>query len=195
MNPQDITLCLRPRKLKVSDVRNHLVRRDATAKEHLADLILHRLRDRYVTPLENVPDDFKSGFLTMAAACLLIETFQCFKDGRKDTRGKGKGEAAFKKFFECYSAEFPGIAGEEFYAKIRCGILHQAQTNGRFRIKKSGPVFDEAKKSINAPNFLKNLKSIVEAYVAELRASDMNDDIWVKSLRKIEYICDTIENE
>jgi hypothetical protein len=129
----------------------------------------------------------------MAASCLLIETFQCFRDGKKDTKGKGK--ATFNKFFSDYSVKFPEIDGVEFYNKVRCGILHQAQTHGRFRILRKGAVFDEAKKSINASTFLKNLKSIVEGYVTELRASDMNDDIWVNALRKIEYICETIENE
>ena len=198
MNPQDITLCLQPRKLKVSDVRKLLVQKDDTAKEFLADLILHRLRDRYVTPLEHVPAtpiDFKSGFLMMAASCLMIETFQCFKEGKRDTKGKGKGKAAFKRFFSAYSAKFPGIDGEEFYEKIRCGILHQAQTHGRFRILRGGAIFDTVEKSINATAFLKALKTIVEDYVDDLRIQHMNADSWINALRKIEFICETIENE
>ncbi|MGA2178063.1 MAG: hypothetical protein ABSH15_00575 [Verrucomicrobiota bacterium] len=198
MNPQDITLCLRPRKLKVSDVRKLLEQKDDTAKEYLADLILHRLRDRYVTPLEHVPikpTDFRSGFLMMAASCLMIEAFQCFKEGRRDTKGKGKGKAAFKKFFSDYSSEFSRIDGEEFYEKIRCGILHQAQTHGRYRILRGGAIFDSAEKSINATAFLKTLKTIVEDYVSDLRVQDMNADPWTNALRKIEYICETIENE
>jgi len=193
MNSHDIILCRRPRKLKVSDVRRLLIRKDDTARQFLADLILHRLRDRYVTPLENVPDDFKSGFLMMAASCLMIETFQCFKDGKKDTRGKGKD--AFKRFFLFYSSEFPGVDGEEFYEKIRCGILHQAQTNGRFRILQTGAIFNRAEKSFNAITFLETLKTIVEVYANDLRVQDMNAGTWAKALRKIEYICEAIENE
>jgi hypothetical protein len=174
------------------------VQKDDTAKEYLADLILHRLRDRYVTPLEHVPikpTDFRSGFLMMAASCLMIETFQCFKEGKRDTKGKGKGKAAFKKFFSDYSSEFSGIDGEVFYDKIRCGILHQAQTHGRYRILRRGAIFDSAKKSINATAFLKTLKTIVEDYVSDLRVQDMNADPWMNALLKIEYICETIENE
>jgi len=198
MNPQDITLCLRPRRLKVSDVRKLLVQKDDTAKEYLADLILHRLRDRYVTPLENVlkkPIDFRSGFLMMGAASLMIETFQCFREGKRDTLGRGVGRAAFKRFFDNYAAKFRGIDGEEFYEKIRCGILHQAQTHGRFRILLRGPIFDSAEKSINASLFLSTLKNIVEGYVNDLRVQDIHAACWTNALRKIEYICETIENE
>ena len=75
MKPEDVILCWRPRKLKVGYVRKLLAQKDEIAKEYLADLILHRLRDRYVTPLENGPKwpvDFRSGFLMMAAASLMI---------------------------------------------------------------------------------------------------------------------------
>lgn len=123
----------------------------------------------------------------------MIETFQCFREGKKDTKGKGK--AAFRKFFADYSTKFSGIDGAEFYAKIRCGILHQAQTQGRYRILRSGAVFDSSEKSINATAFLKILKTIVEDYVDDLRRQDMNGDSWMNARQKIEYICETIENE
>ena len=126
---------------------------------------------------------------------MMIETFQCFREGRRDTKGKGKGNAAFKKFFSDYSSEFSRIDGEEFYEKIRCGVLHQAQTHGRYRILRGGAIFDSAEKSINATAFLKTLKTIVEDYVSDLRVQDMNADPWTNALRKIEYICETIENE
>ena len=64
----------------------------------------------------------------MAAASLMIETFQCFKEGKKDTKQRGMGETAFVNFFKEHKREFPAINGSEFYKNIRCGILHQAQT-------------------------------------------------------------------
>jgi hypothetical protein len=190
MNPQDIILCRRPKKLSVGDVRNHLKIKNDTAKKVLADLIMHRLRDRYITPLENVPRKFKSGFLIMAASCLLIETFQCFKEGKKDTHGNGEGKIAFKSFFKDYACHFRKIDGEEFYTKIRCGILHQAETKGCHRILLTGKIFDVAKKSINASAFFRALKKIVENYVEELRSQDMDSASWTNALKKIEHICD-----
>jgi hypothetical protein len=198
MNPQNITLCRKSRKLKVCDVRKLLAQNDNTAKQYLADLILHRLRDRYVTPLDNVqkkPVDFRSGFLMMAAASLMIETFQCFKEGERDTLGKGKGRATFIRFFSENAGKFPDIDGKEFYDKIRCGILHQAQTKGRIRILLSGKIYDSAEESINASLFLSVLKTIVEDYVIDLRVQDINAGYWPNALRKIGYICETIEND
>ena len=198
MKPEDITLCWRPRKLTVGHVRKLVAQKDEIAKEYLADLILHRLRNRYVTPLENVPKrpvDFRSGFLIMAAASLMIETFQCFKEGKRDTLGRGVGKAAFKRFFNGHSAQFAGIDGEMFYDKVRCGILHQAQTKGRIRIHLSGKIYDSAEQTINASLFLSTLKTVVEDYVNDLRVQDINADYWPNALLKIGYICETIEND
>jgi hypothetical protein len=196
---QDINLSLYPRTLTVRRVRQFLAKPDADARKELADLILHRLRDRYITPLEHVEHndqtDYRSGFLMMAAACLMIETFQCFREGKKDTTGWGEGKKAFKKFFSDYNARFPGIDGEEFYKKIRNGILHQAQTHGRFQIWRYGKLFDSTEKRINATEFLEILKKIVEDYVDDLRVQDMDSEAWEKALLKIGYICDAIENE
>jgi hypothetical protein len=106
MNSQDILLCKYPRKLTVRQVRKLLRQKDDTSRRILADFVLHRLQDRYITPLEKIPHKFRSGFLTMAASCLMIETFQCFRDGKKDTKQKGMGRAAFEGFFKDYQA-FP----------------------------------------------------------------------------------------
>jgi hypothetical protein len=194
MTPNDIVVSRYPRRLTVSDVRALLSLRDNKTRDILTDLILHRLRDRYITPLENVPLEFKSGFLTMAACCLMIETFQCFKVGKKDTKRPGEGKRAFKDFFSDHRVEFPGIDGEEFYVKVRCGILHQAQTHGRFRIVREGQLFDSTSKRINATIFLKALKRVVEDYCNNLRRQEMDRESWTSALRKIEFICETIEN-
>lgn len=198
MKPEDITLCWQPRKLTVAHVRKLLAQKNEIAREYLADLILHRLRDRYVTPLENIPNkpvDFRSGFLFMAAASLMIEAFQCFKEGKRDTLGRGAGKATFKRFFDDHSIQFAGIDGEEFYDKVRCGILHQAQTKGRVRIHLSGKIYDSSEQSINAPLFLSTLKTVVEDYVADLRVQDINAGNWPQALLKIGYICETIEHD
>jgi hypothetical protein len=131
----------------------------------------------------------------MAASCLMIETFQCFKEGKRDTTGYGNGRAAFKRFFLEHAGKFSGIDGEEFYNKIRCGILHQAQTKGRFRILRKGAVFDNAAESMNATLFLKHLKAVVEDYVSDLRVQDMHSQTWSKALQKIAFICETCEND
>ena len=99
-------------------------------------------------------------------------------------------ETAFVNFFKEYNREFPGINDSEFYKNIRCGILHQAQTQGGFRIIRTGPIFDSVGKSINATLFLRSLKQVVVRYVDDLRLQQMNLDAWTKALRKVKFICD-----
>jgi hypothetical protein len=178
VNPGKILLSTHPHRLTVAQVEILHLRKDDSARRILADFIQHRLIDRYVTPLENVPTDYRSGFLMMAAASLMIETFQCFKEGKKDTKQRGMGETAFVNFFKEHKGEFPEINGSEFYKNIRCGILHQAQAQGGFRIIRTGPIFDSVGKSINATLFLRSLKQVVVRYVDDLRLQQMNVDAW-----------------
>lgn len=73
LTPEDVTLLLG----KVKAGHNDIV-----SKTILLSLIEHRLSHRYIRPLSHVPVepiDYKSGFLMMAAACLLIETLYSFR--------------------------------------------------------------------------------------------------------------------
>jgi hypothetical protein len=194
MDPQDILLCNYPRKLTVGQVRKLLLQKDKTSRRLLADFVLHRLQDRYITPLEKIPREFQSGFLMMAASCLMIETIQCFREGKKDTKQRGMGRAAFESFFKDYQAAFPGIDGKSFYENYRCGILHQAQTQGGFRVLRRGSIYDGADKSIHATRFLKKLKKVVREYASELRTQELDSDTWIKALKKIDYICQACES-
>lgn len=123
----------------------------------------------------------------------MIEAFQCYKEGKKDTKGKGQGQAAFDSFFNDYASDFPGVNSKEFYENIRCGILHQAQTQGRYRILRKGAIFDRVDMSINASVFLRMLKRIVENYVDGLHVAEMDSEMWSNALKKIAFICDAIE--
>lgn len=193
MNPQDIVLSQYPRPLTIGDVEQLLNEQTGEARDTLAEVILHRLRGRYITPLENISPKYRSGFLIMASCCLLIETFQCFKQGKEDTTGRGEGKAAFVRFFQDHPASFPYIGGSDFYLNVRCGILHQAQTKGCFRIvrKKGAVLFDAATKTINADAFLLSVRSVVEDYVSNLKATEMNHGDWPNALKKLRHICDT----
>ena len=96
MNRQDSSLHAPSQGVTVAQVEILHLRKDDSARRILADFIQHRLIDRYVTPLENVPTDYRSGFLMMAVASLMIETFQYFKEGKKDTKQRGMGDCVCK---------------------------------------------------------------------------------------------------
>ena len=191
----DHVLCNLPVKLTVGRLKSLLEGGEAESKKQIVDFIYHRLHERYIEPLLHVPCNYKSGFLMMASACLLIETMQAFYSGRNETRdenGRGNGEKSFREFFERESNFFPGFADEEvdFYSNIRCGILHQAETKAGFSILRDrGKLLDKAQKSIEANLFLEALERCLKKYVECLRASEDNSDLWKNAVKKLNYIC------
>ena len=160
-------------------------------KRKIIEFIKHRLRNRFIVPLSHVPTKFKSGFLMMASACLLIETLQCFYTGKQNTKERGAGEQAFREFFEREAKLFPGFAANSssFYEHIRCGILHQAETTGGYRILGKGPIYDPGARAINADEFLKALDSAITNYVATLHISADHPVLWANALKKLHFIC------
>ena len=165
-----------------------LAQKDSISKKYIINFIHHRLNQRYIVPLLHVPTVFKSGFLMMASGCLLIETMQSFYDGKQET--KGESEKTFKNFFKRERAIFPDFLehNHEFYVNVRCGILHQAETRGGYRILRIGPLFDVGAKSINANRFLEGLKQSLDGYVEKLYASRDNDPLWINAQAKVMFI-------
>ena len=160
-------------------------------KEGIANFVFSRLSQRYLIPLENVPSDFKNGFSLMANACLLIETYESFIQGWKVTTKECRPFDSFFKREEGFK-DFKYDSGN-FYFNVRCGILHQGETNGGWRITrvKDAPIFNKAEKTINATKFFKQLRISLESYRELLINSEWNDLIWQNCRKKISYI---IEN-
>jgi hypothetical protein len=192
-DPNEFILSDYPRKLKVRHVRSLMLRNDEEAKKRLVDVIYHRLHRRYIVPMKKVPVKYKSGFLMMASACLLIEAFQSFREGLEYTKERGAGEERFLKFFTEID-DFKSLAQHthDFYTNVRCGILHQAETYQGWRVRrdKNGPLFDPEKGVINANAFLKALSRSLRAYCKNLRASDWESEPWKTARKKLGFICD-----
>ena len=80
-----------------------------------------------------------------------------------------------------------------FYKHIRCGVLHQAETTGGYRIvRDKSHLFDEDKngKSINADKFVKALGHCLNEYFKNLSSDPIDSDIWKNTVKKITHICD-----
>jgi hypothetical protein len=189
----DIVLSNYPVEVTVRQLESRLAQPDEPAnKKYIIDFIHHRLHRRYLTPLQKIPKEFKSGFLMMASACLLIESLQQFYLGKNDTRRQS--EDAFKAFFERVEREenlFPGFAADShnFYTNIRCGILHQAETKGGYRILRRGVLFDPQQKTVNADAFIKSLERSLKNYTDKLRLPEGDPDLWKNAVNKVKYIC------
>ena len=147
----------------------------------------------------------------MAAACLLIETLESFYQGwektekglaRKDIEDPCKptnprrntvsaGEVAFCYFFN-RQPDFTLLRPHAhcFYKDVRCGILHQSETTGGWRILRKGELFAVSQLTINANKFLAAVRRSVTAYRESLRNADWHEEIWTNFRNKMDTIID-----
>lgn len=156
-------------------------------KREIARLILRRFTDRYVAPVL-ARGNVKHGFATMAIACLMIEALESFRQGWSESKGRSK--MAFRAFLEAHEdfAELRNHA-EEFYFNVRCGILHQAEVTGGWRILRRGVLFDSRSRAINATVFMRRLSRALKRYCRELDAAGWDDNIWFRCRTKMDALC------
>jgi hypothetical protein len=153
------------------------------------------------------------GFAMMALCCLLAETIECYRQGLPSSSKSdldymeklplnSKAPADYKlnrpwpfkhgseSAFVCFFREaehqkyFPNVDGKTFYEKIRCGLLHQAQTKDTWRLVRTGKFWDASEKSINRAEFACRLRECFSGYLEELKGCDWNDDVWKKAQKK-----------
>jgi hypothetical protein len=116
----------------VRDYRQAVKDQNATA---IADGIRQRFHERYLTPITGTT---KHGFTMMAGACLTIEALESFRQGWSRTDKNGRSPETFRLFFDSFDS-FKPFRGLDFYKHVRCGILHQAETTGGWKISRSTP--------------------------------------------------------
>jgi hypothetical protein len=159
----------------------------------LAVFFHERLSERYIQP---VVAGAKHGFAMMACGCLLIETLESFYNGWKTTEKKGRGKQAVGQFFARWDrfSAFRGY-GDAFYKNVRCGILHQGESKGGWRITrdKSVPVFLADDKIINATKFMNRMAFTLQDYRKELTAAAWNQAIWQNFRLKMDSIIENCE--
>ena len=165
-------------------------------KEKIAQLIHDRLHQRYIKPFlyqdKQFKKDYKNSFSIMANNCLLIETLESFYRGWENT--SKKSEIAFLKFFtrdknfKIFSNnDMPSI----FYKHIRCGILHQGETTGGWRISRG---YDERdllnieNKFIHSVIFQNNLVQSLEDYKKSLIKEEWTSPLWNNTKKKMKAI-------
>lgn len=159
----------------------------AAERDKLADFVIRRFGGRYFEPLERLPNNGKSGFSIIAICCLSIEAYESFKRGWENT--KNRSELAFCSFFdtEARFAVLQGLAAT-FYKHVRCGILHQVETTGGWRIhlKRQGAIFEPDTLIVNGEPFLEAMRLTVGDYADKLRLSAWDAEIWQNFRKKNE---------
>ena len=167
-------------------VRAYKQARDRTPPDRaaIADAILARFLDRYIEPVRAK----KRGFTIMAVSCLMIEALESFVQGWESSDGRSK--ASFCFFFDEFDAfkDFRGHA-RDFYKHVRCGILHQAESTGGWRIRRDTRLlFDPIARTVNAERFLDALQAVLEKFCRDLKGLPWNDQQWKNVRKKMEAL-------
>ena len=156
-------------------------------KKQIITVLRHRYEERYFAPFEN--NDSKHGFSMMAISCLVIESLCSLLKGWDQT--DDKGAIVFEEYFSNskYLTVFSGH-GAEFYSHIRCGILHQAETTGGWKIRRASgsPLFSENEKIIHATKFMNALKNEFDYILETLEKEEFDSRLWMNVITKIDYL-------
>ena len=190
-------LALRPRLVAGAD--------NDTWKAVFEDYFRPRLALRYLDPTKVLQDNgtFQGeGFSIAAIQCTLIEFLESTRQGLKyrylrNGEQLGPNEysssksifVAFLRTREPFSNTFDNISAVDFYAGVRCGLLHEAQTKNGWKIWAKGPdgiVADVKERIVYRDNFQSALLSYVESYKDILL---LDAEIQSAFVRKFDSLC------
>ncbi len=159
----------------------------ADERGKVAEFLEQRFLERYFTPVEALNKDEKNGFATIALSCLVVESLQSHYYGWPSTNGKS--EFAFCRFFdrEDRFSVFRGFANA-FYVNVRCGVLHQGETTGGWRVRRDGPLFDSTRLCVNATKFHRALRGSLSEYVNKLQHPAADDSLWKNCHKKLKAV-------
>ena len=186
---------------------------DEKNRDEIAMLIYRRYHDRYLKIFEyNASNsklyfdeqgnekvssifnmEYKNGFAMMVNCCLLIETLASFFIGNNKTP-KEEGVKAYVEVFkkaEMYDNELKIFRNEPIYGCVRCGLFHQGETYGGFKIRRDGiSLFDKSTKTIDATKFCYWVNKLLESYRDELSdtKAKWNDVLWKNCKDKLIFI-------
>lgn len=164
----------------------------AKDRDGIAKFIRERFHERYIQPFENNPK--KSGFIMMASACLMIEALESFWNG---WRKSPNSALAFCQFFD-REDRFSRLRGhaQEFYAHVRCGIMHQAETTGGWHIRRGlGVLLDASTKTVDATVFLTEMEGSLADYCGRLNTAAWEGEEWKKLRKKMKDVCANTQAE
>lgn len=175
-------------------------------EEALNDYFLKRLNLHYLTPIEvlRIHGTLSGeGFSILAILCTLIEFLESTVKGfnyryQKNGEKLGKFEYSkssklFKDFLcnrEPFNKEFDSELATNFYINIRCGLLHEAQTKNRWRVRaknKKGKIIEKDQKIVYRDNFLEAIKLFIKLYSVELKSNKKFQEAFI---RKFDSLCE-----
>jgi hypothetical protein len=175
-------------------------------KQAFADFFQTRLHLRYLNPIKVLQDHGTlqgEGFSILAIQCTLVEFLESTLQGIK-YRHLQRGEALcpyeysssrdiFVRFLvnrNPFSKEFDNRLALDFYAGVRCGLLHEARTKAGWKVWAKGPnaaVIDRARRIVYRDNFQDALETFIASYANTLPSDTTLQDAFV---RKFDDLCE-----
>lgn len=114
----------------------------------------------------------------------MVESIECFRRGRPDSNRQR--ERMFCDFFQ-REAEFVDCrpVAHDFYKAVRCAILHQGETTGRWRVQQNGQLLEVQSGTnwVNALEFAWCVHRSLQAYCSQLEATPETGALWVEAFK------------
>ena len=156
------------------------------------DIFNDRIDGRFIAPINTLRNSANvNGFVIMAINCLLIDTFYQFENGL-DENAKNNKENYSKFLHEIFPTLFPSKRkAEKFYTRIRCGILHSAQTkkDGILTTNRELPVeFQDDVLYVSVERFTDCLIQYFNKYKQKLLNAE-NQELRKNFIAKMNFIC------
>lgn len=165
-----------------------------------------RLDLRYFNPikiLQNHGTFQGEGFSILAIQCTLVEFLESTVQGIKyrylrqgETLGPYEYSSSREVFvsFLCkrkpFAEEFNQSLAADFYAGVRCGLLHEARTKSGWRVWAQGPkgtVINGAMRIVYRDNFQTALEAFIAQYGVDLLSDTALQEAFI---RKFEDLCE-----
>jgi hypothetical protein len=170
--------------------------------ESAIDIFKDRLESRFILVIQDMLGKLRSvyidySFSIMGLNCLLIEAIRQFELGLDATETyRGANEYAFRDFFSrSQHFEFTPRLSKIFYKHVRCGILHQAQTQGNTQLTfgqdEMVKFIDEESIRVDVEIFTYALFAEYEDYLTRLQ-NPREVEIRNKFIKKMNFIVNRI---
>lgn len=168
-----------------------------------ADFFSERLKLRYFEPIQVLQANGAQrgeGFSIVAIQCSLIEFLESTAQGtnyRYVRGGQQLGQFEYSSSRDIFvsflttrspfATTFNAATAEDFYASVRCGLLHEARTKNGWRIWADGSaVADTHQKIVFRNNFQDALLTYLAEYAQRLPLDASLQEAFV---RKLDYLC------
>lgn len=106
---------------------------------HTASAIVKdRLDGRFLRYAGNCLRSPYSGFVVLAIDSLVVETLQQFREGLEHGQNQSRRLVMDSLATKRFQPDFHEDARRDFYYDIRCGLLHQAEANRMWLVRRGG---------------------------------------------------------